>query len=111
MIDRARLTIIASVPFAMAFQLLLLNYFFNPLTAVDTNVKKIVKAETKKNVNKEVVSYQNENKKSSAFLSDYDLIDSITFKSAPAPHTLALDDEGDKMLEEEDLRNQGVILK
>ncbi len=107
MIDRARLTIIASVPVAMTFNLFLLNYYFNPQKE-NINIQDSIKEITNERVEEEKEEYIYENRTTYNSSSDED--EMLFIFSPPAPHTF-IGNDSDSYMEEEEIRNQGVILK
>ena len=102
MIDRARLTIIASVPVAMTFQLLLLNYYFNPQinsqisNQINPQKKAIIQNNIKKvdaNVKAEKKVYKDKKNKYPTFdPRDRKAESVIAVHSPPAPHTFIVND-------------------
>ncbi len=103
MIDRARLTIIASVPFAMIFQLFLLNYYFNPQInsqikpQINSQIEKPVIQNTIKKVNTKVkvekkVYGDKQNNHSLINPKDIETESVIAVHSPPAPHTFVVND-------------------
>ncbi len=109
MLDKARLTIIASVPLAMTFNLFLLNCYYYPRVE-SNNIQDSIKTITKKNYKEEKeIVYERKITNKSVRMEEYD--DMIFKFSPPAPHTFIRDDSSSWYKEREAIKDQGIILE
>ena len=117
MLDKARLTIIASVPLTMTFNLFLLNHFYNPRvesnnikTSVNTISRDDFIEREKKEYKRKKIVYESKKSNKSIHLREYE--DMIFKFSPPAPHTFIVNDSlTNRMEERQAMRNQGKIIK
>ena len=111
MLDKARLTIIASVPLTMTFNLFLLNCYYYP--RVENNIQESININTIANYKREVKKETVYERKKTNNSPQIDIYKDIIFNfSPPASHTFIVNDSlSSRMEESESMKSQGIIIK